>query len=144
MPIVGTVSASVILAATGTGTASSTIAKQPAASSASASASNFRAFDAVRPCVLKPPRIVSDCGVRPTCPMTPIPAKTMACTRESDGPAPSSLTTSASASFTKRDRKSTRLNSSHVKISYAVFCLKKKKQKDKIVNEQKKTKKMIY
>src|SRR5690606_40448236 len=26
----------------------------------------------------------------------------------------------------KRDRKSTRLNSSHVKISYAVFCLKKK------------------
>src|SRR5690606_41377752 len=28
----------------------------------------------------------------------------------------------------QRDRKSTRLNSSHVKISYAVFCLKKKKQ----------------
>src|SRR5690606_42058526 len=27
----------------------------------------------------------------------------------------------------ERDRKSTRLNSSHVKISYAVFCLKKKK-----------------
>src|SRR3989442_6096305 len=26
-----------------------------------------------------------------------------------------------------RDRKSTRLNSSHVRISYAVFCLKKKK-----------------
>src|SRR5690349_22918359 len=26
----------------------------------------------------------------------------------------------------KRDRKSTRLNSSHVEISYAVFCLKKK------------------
>src|SRR5690606_41936989 len=26
----------------------------------------------------------------------------------------------------ERDRKSTRLNSSHVKISYAVFCLKKK------------------
>src|SRR5690606_41526988 len=26
-----------------------------------------------------------------------------------------------------KDRKSTRLNSSHVKISYAVFCLKKKK-----------------
>src|SRR5690606_41379091 len=29
------------------------------------------------------------------------------------------------------DRKSTRLNSSHVKISYAVFCLKKKKQRRK-------------
>src|SRR5690606_40273630 len=33
--------------------------------------------------------------------------------------------TSAFGSFIK-DRKSTRLNSSHVKISYAVFCLKKK------------------
>src|SRR5690625_6303288 len=28
------------------------------------------------------------------------------------------------------DRKSTRLNSSHVAISYAVFCLKKKKQQE--------------
>src|SRR5207249_7658513 len=28
----------------------------------------------------------------------------------------------------RKDRKSTRLNSSHVSISYAVFCLKKKKQ----------------
>src|SRR5436305_3100423 len=33
----------------------------------------------------------------------------------------------ASASRMSRDRKSTRLNSSHVRISYAVFCLKKKK-----------------
>src|SRR5690606_41023539 len=30
----------------------------------------------------------------------------------------------------QQDRKSTRLNSSHVKISYAVFCLKKKKKQD--------------
>src|SRR5439155_10874190 len=30
--------------------------------------------------------------------------------------------------FKREDRKSTRLNSSHVAISYAVFCLKKKKQ----------------
>src|SRR2546421_5979562 len=30
--------------------------------------------------------------------------------------------------FGSRDRKSTRLNSSHDQISYAVFCLKKKKQ----------------
>src|SRR6266496_6122030 len=29
------------------------------------------------------------------------------------------------------DRKSTRLNSSHVEISYAVFCLKKKKKKNR-------------
>src|SRR5690606_42148209 len=37
------------------------------------------------------------------------------------------------------DRKSTRLNSSHVKISYAVFCLKKKKKihtKNKIHTKQ--------
>src|SRR5690554_7748617 len=33
-----------------------------------------------------------------------------------------------------RDRKSTRLKSSHVRISYAVFCLKKKKKKQ--INRQ--------
>src|SRR5439155_21302725 len=32
----------------------------------------------------------------------------------------------------RRDRKSTRLNSSHVAISYAVFCLKKKKCEENI------------
>src|SRR5690606_40998070 len=36
-------------------------------------------------------------------------------------------TVSTSGSRMLADRKSTRLNSSHVKISYAVFCLKKKK-----------------
>src|SRR6266498_1974509 len=36
------------------------------------------------------------------------------------------------------DRKSTRLNSSHVRISYAVFCLKKKKKKKKKRTQQKK------
>src|SRR5690606_39755180 len=35
----------------------------------------------------------------------------------------------------QEDRKSTRLNSSHVKISYAVFCLKKKKYEDILVCE---------
>src|SRR2546430_10110750 len=36
-----------------------------------------------------------------------------------------------------RDRKSTRLNSSHSQISYAVFCLKKKKhQTDKVCNDK--------
>src|SRR5437773_5965499 len=38
------------------------------------------------------------------------------------------------------DRKSTRLNSSHITISYAVFCLKKKKKKHK----NKKTNKIKY
>src|SRR3712207_7264540 len=33
-----------------------------------------------------------------------------------------------------QDRKSTRLNSSHANISYAVFCLKKKKKKTNIHN----------
>src|SRR3989442_5266840 len=32
-----------------------------------------------------------------------------------------------------RDRKSTRLNSSHVRISYAVFCLKKKKKNSNLL-----------
>src|SRR3989442_11564332 len=38
-----------------------------------------------------------------------------------------SLALLACASAARADRKSTRLNSSHVRISYAVFCLKKKK-----------------
>src|SRR5690606_41653919 len=45
-------------------------------------------------------------------------------------PAPSAAEVPASGTvdvLVRRDRKSTRLNSSHVKISYAVFCLKKKK-----------------
>src|SRR6266496_5080698 len=39
-----------------------------------------------------------------------------------------------------RDRKSTRLNSSHVEISYAVFCLKKKKKKKRKQSPKKKKK----
>src|SRR5688572_31074512 len=34
------------------------------------------------------------------------------------------------------DRKSTRLNSSHSQISYAVFCLKKKKKKNRTTNQK--------
>src|SRR5690348_18004750 len=40
------------------------------------------------------------------------------------------------ASSAPRDRKSTRLNSSHPSISYAVFCLKKKKKQKKTINYQ--------
>src|SRR2546427_4784170 len=39
------------------------------------------------------------------------------------------VTTRQSTGRGRRDRKSTRLNSSHSQISYAVFCLKKKKKK---------------
>src|SRR5438067_10283275 len=45
----------------------------------------------------------------------------------SDGPGDVMLTLGGH----QRDRKSTRLNSSHVSISYAVFCLKKKKKNKK-------------
>src|SRR6266567_7258962 len=41
------------------------------------------------------------------------------------------------------DRKSTRLNSSHSQISYAVFCLKKKKKTKSNKRKNKKTKKSI-
>src|SRR5690349_22218936 len=40
------------------------------------------------------------------------------------------------------DRKSTRLNSSHVEISYAVFCLKKKKKNNSTKATKKNTNKM--
>src|SRR5256885_12470850 len=40
-----------------------------------------------------------------------------------------SVNSSATCSTMCADRKSTRLNSSHLVISYAVFCLKKKKKK---------------
>src|SRR5215813_6021493 len=57
---------------------------------------------------------------------------------------PFSLSTSDSAissmATMRRDRKSTRLNSSHVRISYAVFCLKKKKTKENNKYKEKKKK----
>src|SRR3712207_7505744 len=48
-----------------------------------------------------------------------------------DEPSPTTTTTTPSTTTTTSsttDRKSTRLNSSHANISYAVFCLKKKKK----------------
>src|SRR6266496_5600763 len=55
-------------------------------------------------------------------------------TRASDRPTPRRCPRS------RADRKSTRLNSSHVEISYAVFCLKKKKKKKYNVMKMKKKK----
>src|SRR5256884_442049 len=43
-----------------------------------------------------------------------------------------------------RDRKSTRLNSSHGYISYAVFCLKKKKKEDNTRRKHRQLGKMIH
>src|SRR5690606_41198128 len=48
------------------------------------------------------------------------------------GPDGTGLQETAHRSQGRVDRKSTRLNSSHVKISYAVFCLKKKKREASI------------
>src|SRR2546426_8379647 len=47
-----------------------------------------------------------------------------------------STTVNSESSDARRDRKSTRLNSSHLVISYAVFCLKKKKKKQVSTLEQ--------
>src|SRR5436190_8452716 len=52
---------------------------------------------------------------------------------------PSTFSSRTIRSAAAPDRKSTRLNSSHTVISYAVFCLKKKKKKNK--NNQKKNQK---
>src|SRR2546429_3199720 len=46
-------------------------------------------------------------------------------------PTPRETALGQTSTPSRRDRKSTRLNSSHGYISYAVFCLKKKKKKNK-------------
>src|SRR5690554_7360428 len=56
---------------------------------------------------------------------------------------PTCISNAASFTDISTDRKSTRLNSSHVRISYAVFCLKKKKKKNKKYKIKKKKKNNI-
>src|SRR5437667_4367397 len=50
--------------------------------------------------------------------------------RNSTVPRLSSIGEHAARAAASRDRKSTRLNSSHITISYAVFCLKKKRKRN--------------
>src|SRR5256885_8699428 len=50
--------------------------------------------------------------------------------RKAEGSWRSANTRMATMAANSRDRKSTRLNSSHLVISYAVFCLKKKKKRN--------------
>src|SRR5436309_8382906 len=57
--------------------------------------------------------------------------------RQRPVPARAAVRARQSLTHSGRDRKSTRLNSSHVKISYAVFCLKKKKQKNRQLKHNK-------
>src|SRR5438034_6561632 len=58
-----------------------------------------------------------------------VPVTAMTGISEERQPSSSSLIISIPREEKLRDRKSTRLNSSHTVISYAVFCLKKKKKK---------------
>src|SRR2546430_7877657 len=51
--------------------------------------------------------------------------------RSEDRPLPESVCADPKSVRAAADRKSTRLNSSHSQISYAVFCLKKKKKRNK-------------
>src|SRR2546430_11962900 len=67
------------------------------------------------PTLFRPPAPATR-GGRPPTPCPPPPAQARP-TRRAPGPS------------VPPDRKSTRLNSSHSQISYAVFCLKKKKTK---------------
>src|SRR5947209_16283934 len=50
--------------------------------------------------------------------------------RHLTGQSPSYFADRGPGTLSSRDRKSTRLNSSHANISYAVFCLKKKREHD--------------
>src|SRR5256886_10545567 len=59
-----------------------------------------------------------------SCEKPSAPLRAFAKIRHKHGPAPATIEPLAAG-----DRKSTRLNSSHSQISYAVFCLKKKKRK---------------
>src|SRR2546430_12547603 len=63
----------------------------------------------------------------------PISGHTFSTMRWSAAPATGVTPTSRIAAPNSPDRKSTRLNSSHSQISYAVFCLKKKKLKGNFV-----------
>src|SRR5689334_23792538 len=56
------------------------------------------------------------------------PAEAKAAAAEPEGPPPEPAPRARLLDFYERDRKSTRLNSSHSSTSYAVFCLKKKKR----------------
>src|SRR3712207_8895207 len=62
---------------------------------------------------------------------TTVDARVRLTWQEGDGPfrANAWAAPAASSAWSEIDRKSTRLNSSHANISYAVFCLKKKKKK---------------
>src|SRR5690554_8193929 len=80
-----------------------------------------------------PTRRSSDLGVRPALefPNATLIRNAQALRLETNptGTSVTSVVAEVEGELEVLDRKSTRLNSSHVRISYAVFCLKKKKKK---------------
>src|ERR1035441_10868133 len=71
----------------------------------------------------------------PTLPLTTVPLMRLGhC-----APAPKLKLFWRRRSLKRPDRKSTRLNSSHLGISYAVFCLKKKKKKSSAIKTEHET-----
>src|SRR5438067_7958332 len=77
--------------------------------------------------------MVTQDGNSKPCRATGDPAVDLLFRPQTAGPSPRALRTvllwnHEDSLYSLRDRKSTRLNSSHVSISYAVFCLKKKNE----------------
>src|SRR5690606_39657957 len=70
----------------------------------------------------------TNAGHSHTAPRTSSAENTAHAASSSTSPTAAPIARSSARVIARPDRKSTRLNSSHVKISYAVFCLKKKKQ----------------
>src|SRR5215203_7079419 len=66
-----------------------------------------------------------------------LPSSTTGCATPTARRRPRTWSASAWATTAARDRKSTRLNSSHANISYAVFCLKKKNKNNTTIFSQK-------
>src|SRR3712207_7921759 len=86
----------------------------------------FRSRQAQGPCAID----ATCTGNNAQCPDNGFKASTVICRRAADQCDVAEFCTGNSARCPEnrfKDRKSTRLNSSHANISYAVFCLKKKK-----------------
>src|SRR5437773_8849040 len=92
---------------------------------------------ACRPAVSSAVPLVKPIGFGPAWARASGAAARAALTVPGGGGASRSIRPTAARASPERDRKSTRLNSSHITISYAVFCLKKKKKKrHKYINNQ--------
>ena len=90
---------SLIILANFAGTHSKTIANAPAFSMAMADSINSFAASSSFPCTLNPPKALTDCGVRPICPITGIDAFTIASILSHTSKPPSNFTACALPSF---------------------------------------------